>query len=163
MHGGLLLGLVSGVMASSLPGPGTVLANIQARCYNILPAWHYCYFTLTHPRFQQPCPYPAEVEVIVRLGRVRRLTTAQFSGDTDLSVDLTLTSQLTSYWPLSLPHTDLSASPCFSLPAGERRGRGDGGGQVRADQAAAGAVTTDQSENSIATCDLQSANQKLIM
>ena len=47
---------------------------------------------MTHSRFQQPCPYPAEVEVIVRLGRVRRLTTAQFSGDTDLSVDLTLTS-----------------------------------------------------------------------
>ena len=97
MHGGLLLGLVSGVMASSLPGPGTVLANIQARCYNILPAWHYYYyFTLTHSRFPQPCPYPAKVEVTVRLGRVRRLTTAQFSGHTDLLVDLTLTSQLTS-------------------------------------------------------------------
>ena len=51
---------------------------------------------MTHPRFPQPCPYPAEVEVIVRLGRVRRLTTAQFSGHTDLSVDLTLTSHLTS-------------------------------------------------------------------
>ena len=85
MHGGLLLGLVSGVMASSLPGPGTVLANIQARCYSPSLALIYDYFTLTHSRFQQPCPYPAEVEVIVRLGRVRRLTTAQFSGHTDLS------------------------------------------------------------------------------
>ena len=60
VHGTLLLGLVSGLMASSLPGPGTVLTNITAN-------------------FVSPCPCPTTVKVEVVLGRVRKITKAEFS------------------------------------------------------------------------------------
>ena len=60
VHGTLLLGLVSGLMATSLPGPGTVLTNITAN-------------------FVSPCPCPTTVKVEVVLGRVRKITKAEFS------------------------------------------------------------------------------------
>ena len=60
VHGTFLLGLVSGVMASSLPGPGTVLTSLTAK-------------------FVSPCFYPSTVEVVVELGRVRRITRAHFT------------------------------------------------------------------------------------
>lgn len=60
VHGTLLLGLVSGLVASRLPGPGTKLTGIQAR-------------------FLEPCPVDAGVVVTVSLGRVRKLTQAHFS------------------------------------------------------------------------------------
>ena len=60
VHGTFLLGLVSGVMASRLPGPGTVLTGLTAK-------------------FVSPCLYPSTVEVVVQVGRVRRITTAHFT------------------------------------------------------------------------------------
>lgn len=60
VHGTLLLGLVSGLVASRVPGPGTKLTGIQAR-------------------FLQPCPVDAGVVVTVTLGRVRKLTQLRFS------------------------------------------------------------------------------------
>ena len=60
VHGTFLLGLVSGVMASRVPGPGTVLTSLTSK-------------------FESPCFYPTTVEVVVELGRVRRLTTAHFT------------------------------------------------------------------------------------
>ena len=60
VHGTLLLGLVSGLMATTLPGPGTVLTNLSAK-------------------FVKPCPCPTTVEVKVVLGRVRRITKATFT------------------------------------------------------------------------------------
>ena len=60
VHGTLLLGLVSGLMASSLPGPGTILTGLEVR-------------------FSEAVPHPASVEVRVELGRVRRITRAAFS------------------------------------------------------------------------------------
>ena len=60
VHGTFLLGLISGLMASSLPGPGTVLTGLNAK-------------------FVSPCLFPSTVELVVELGRVRRVTTAQFS------------------------------------------------------------------------------------
>jgi len=59
VHGTLLLGIVSGLMASTLPGPGTVLTNMTAN-------------------FVSPCPCPSTVEVRVVLGRVRKITKAEF-------------------------------------------------------------------------------------
>jgi len=59
VHGTLLLGIVSGLMASKLPGPGTVLTNMTAN-------------------FVSPCPCPSTVEVRVVLGRVRKITKAEF-------------------------------------------------------------------------------------
>ena len=60
VHGTFLLGLVSGVMASKVPGPGTVLTSLTAK-------------------FVSPCHYPITVEVLVQVGRVRRITTAHFT------------------------------------------------------------------------------------
>ena len=60
VHGTFLLGLVSGLMASAVPGPGTVLTGLNAK-------------------FVSPCVFPSTVELVVELGRVRRVTTAQFS------------------------------------------------------------------------------------
>eukprot|EP00092_Neocalanus_flemingeri_P019462 GFUD01021083.1.p2 GENE.GFUD01021083.1~~GFUD01021083.1.p2 ORF type:complete len:158 (+),score=56.13 GFUD01021083.1:56-529(+) len=60
VHGTLLLGIVSGLMASTLPGPGTVLTSLTAN-------------------FVKPCPCPTTVEVRVVLGRVRRVTKAAFT------------------------------------------------------------------------------------
>jgi len=60
VHGTLLLGLVSGLMATSLPGPGTVLTNMTSK-------------------FVKPCPCPTTVEVKVVLGRVRKITKADFT------------------------------------------------------------------------------------
>ena len=60
VHGTFLLGLVSGVMASRVPGPGTVLTSLSAK-------------------FVSPCLHPSTVEVVVELGRVRRITTAHFT------------------------------------------------------------------------------------
>merc|ERR1719209_1077912 len=59
VHGALLLGLVSGLMATTLPGPGTVLTNISAN-------------------FVSPCPCPTTVKVEVVLGKVRKITKAEF-------------------------------------------------------------------------------------
>lgn len=60
VHGTFLLGLVSGVMASRLPGPGTVLTGLSVQ-------------------FVKPCQHPATVQVVVELGRVRRITKTQFT------------------------------------------------------------------------------------
>lgn len=60
VHGTFLLGLVSGLMASSLPGPGTILTGLNAK-------------------FVSPCVFPSTVELVVQLGRVRRVTTAHFT------------------------------------------------------------------------------------
>ena len=60
VHGTFLLGLVSGLMATSLPGPGTVLTGLNAK-------------------FVSPCVFPSTVELLVELGRVRRITTAHFT------------------------------------------------------------------------------------
>lgn len=60
VHGALLLGLVSGLVASRLPGPGTQLAGIQAR-------------------FPRPCAVGTGVIVTVTLGKVRKLTPVRFS------------------------------------------------------------------------------------
>lgn len=59
VHGTLLIGLVSGLMASSVPGPGTVLTNLTVK-------------------FVKPCPCNITVEVKVVLGRVRKVTKATF-------------------------------------------------------------------------------------
>ena len=53
-------------MASRLPGPGTVLTSLSVK-------------------FIKPCYHPSTVQVVVELGRVRRLTKTQFrveDGDT---------------------------------------------------------------------------------
>jgi len=60
VHGALLLGLVSGLVASRLPGPGTQLAGIQAR-------------------FPRPCAVGTGVVVTVTLGKVRKLTPVRFT------------------------------------------------------------------------------------
>ena len=60
VHGALLLGLVSGLVASRLPGPGTQLAGIQAR-------------------FPRPCAVGTGVIVTVTLGKVRKLTPVRFT------------------------------------------------------------------------------------
>ena len=60
VHGTLLLGLVSGLMATTLPGPGTVLTSLSSK-------------------FIKPCPCPTTVEVKVVLGRVRKITKANFT------------------------------------------------------------------------------------
>lgn len=60
VHGTLLLGLVSGLMATTLPGPGTVLTSLSSK-------------------FIKPCPCPTTVEVKVVLGRVRKITKASFT------------------------------------------------------------------------------------
>jgi len=60
VHGALLLGLVSGLVASRLPGPGTQLAGIQAR-------------------FPRPCKVGTGVIVTVTLGKVRKLTPVRFT------------------------------------------------------------------------------------
>ena len=59
VHGTYLLGLVSGLMSATLPGPGTVLTHLNVR-------------------FSAPCEYPSTVEVSVEIGKVRKLTTASF-------------------------------------------------------------------------------------
>ena len=59
VHGTTLLGLVSGVMASRVPGPGTVSSSLSAK-------------------FVSPGLHPSTVEVVVELGRVRRITTGHF-------------------------------------------------------------------------------------
>ena len=59
VHGTFLLGLVSGVMASRLPGPGTVLTSLSVK-------------------FIRPCRHPATVQVVVEVGRVRKITKTQF-------------------------------------------------------------------------------------
>lgn len=60
VHGTLLLGLVSGVMATSLPGPGSLLTSLTVK-------------------FSKPCYFPATVEVLVELGPVRKITRTKFS------------------------------------------------------------------------------------
>ena len=69
VHGTYLLGLVSGLMASKLPGPGTVLTNIDAS-------------------FLKPCPCPVSLEMCVILGKVRKVTTAQFSVKNVINGDI---------------------------------------------------------------------------
>jgi len=60
VHGALLLGLVSGLVATRLPGPGTQLTGIQAR-------------------FPRPCKVGTGVIVTVTLGKVRKLTPVRFT------------------------------------------------------------------------------------
>jgi len=60
VHGALLLGLVSGLVATRLPGPGTQLTGIQAR-------------------FPRPCKVGTGVVVTVTLGKVRKLTPVRFT------------------------------------------------------------------------------------
>jgi len=47
-------------MATTLPGPGTVLTSLSSK-------------------FIKPCPCPTTVEVKVELGRVRKITKASFT------------------------------------------------------------------------------------
>ena len=59
VHGTYLLGLVSGLIASTVPGPGTILTGLEVK-------------------FQSACPYPSTVEVTVEVGKVRKLTKTSF-------------------------------------------------------------------------------------
>ena len=75
VHGTYLLGLVSGLMSSTLPGPGTVLTQLSVR-------------------FSAPCQYPSTVLVSVELGRVRRLTSATFQVEDSETGDLYLSGEV---------------------------------------------------------------------
>ena len=78
VHGTFLLGLVSGVMASSVPGPGTVLTSLTAK-------------------FVSPCLYPTTVEVLVEVGRVRRITTVHFTLQDKDSEKVLVTGEASCY------------------------------------------------------------------
>jgi len=71
VHGTYLLGLVSGLIATTSPGPGTVVTAIEAR-------------------FLNSCPYPSTVEVTVELGRVRKITKVSFLIENKDSKDVIL-------------------------------------------------------------------------
>lgn len=58
-HGGLLLGYVSCVIGTRLPGPGSVVTSIEVR-------------------FKRPCPVDAEVDITVVVDRHRKITPVGF-------------------------------------------------------------------------------------
>ena len=78
VHGTFLLGLVSGVMASSVPGPGTVLTSLTAK-------------------FVSPCLHPTTVEVRLEVGRVRRITTVTFTLQDKDSEKVLVTGEASCY------------------------------------------------------------------
>lgn len=59
VHGTYLLGLVSGIMGTKCPGPGTKVVEIQAR-------------------FPSPCPMDSDLKISVQIEDVRKLASAKF-------------------------------------------------------------------------------------
>ena len=72
VHGTYLLGLVSGLIASTVPGPGTILTGLEVK-------------------FRSACPYPSTVEVTVEVGKVRKLTKTSFTITNKETSDIILT------------------------------------------------------------------------
>ena len=68
VHGTYLLGLVSGLIASTVPGPGTILTGLEVMVQSV-------------------CPYPITVEV----GKVGKLTKTSFTITNKFTSDLILT------------------------------------------------------------------------